>query len=81
MGGPTPRVDALADEVCRLDRVLHDASGSPRLPHWQQPGSSVAIELQARNFGTRPYALVVLDEVPFRVFHFIYGLQALPVRW
>ena len=22
-----------------------------------------------------------LDEVPFRAFHFIYGLQALPVRW
>ncbi len=24
---------------------------------------------------------VPLDEVPFRAFHFIYGLQALPVRW
>jgi hypothetical protein len=31
---------ALADEVCRLDRGLHNAPGSPRLPHWQQPGSS-----------------------------------------
>ena len=24
---------------------------------------------------------VPVDEVPFRAFHFIYGLQALPVRW
>ena len=24
---------------------------------------------------------VPVDDVPFRAFHFIYGLQALPVRW
>jgi cytochrome P450 len=24
---------------------------------------------------------VPFEEVPFRAFHFIYGLQALPVRW
>ena len=32
--------------------------------------------------GSRASALdVPFEEVPFRAFHFIYGLQALPVRW